>query len=69
VLAAELAGSGVRVLAIDPGEMDTVMHREAMPEADPATLARPEQVAEKILALLRSDVASGARLEVATWAS
>jgi NAD(P)-dependent dehydrogenase (short-subunit alcohol dehydrogenase family) len=51
-LAAELAGSGVEVVSIDPGEMDTAMHRDAMPEADPATLARPQAVAERIAALL-----------------
>jgi NAD(P)-dependent dehydrogenase (short-subunit alcohol dehydrogenase family) len=68
--AAELEGTGVRVLALDPGEMDTAMHRDAMPEADPATLARPADVAGKIVALLRSDdprVVSGARLEVSSW--
>ncbi len=45
ILAAELDGTQVRVLAVDPGEMDTVMHRAAMPDADPASLARPEEVA------------------------
>ena len=31
--AAELSESGVRFLSIDPGEMDTQMHADAMPEA------------------------------------
>ena len=69
-LAAELAGTGVRVLALDPGEMDTVMHRDAIPEADPATLARPSEVAARVVAIVRSDDArapSGARLEVSSW--
>jgi short-subunit dehydrogenase len=52
VLAAELEGSGVRVLSVDPGEMDTAMHRDAIPDADPKTLARPDEVARKILAIL-----------------
>lgn len=66
--AAELAERGVRVLSVDPGEMDTQMHREALPDADSATLARPAQVAERIVALLRNDaVASGSRVEAQNW--
>jgi len=38
-LAAEL--DPIRFLAVDPGEMDTAMHAAAIPDADPATLARP----------------------------
>ncbi|HEX6244071.1 MAG TPA: SDR family oxidoreductase [Polyangiales bacterium] len=53
-LAVELAGSGVQVLSIDPGEMDTAMHRDAVPDADPTTLARPETVAARIVALLEA---------------
>ena len=68
--AAELAERGVRVLAVDPGEMDTVMHRQALPDADAATLARPERVAARILALLRDErVASGSRIEAQNWSA
>lgn len=49
ILAAELDGTGVRILSIDPGEMDTAMHAAAMPDADRATLARPADAAAKIL--------------------
>jgi len=49
VWAAELAGTGVRVLTVDPGEMNTLMHAQAIPEADPATLADPTLVAVRIL--------------------
>jgi NAD(P)-dependent dehydrogenase (short-subunit alcohol dehydrogenase family) len=64
IWAAELADTGVRVLTIDPGEMNTRMHAEAMPEADPASLADPARVAERIVALIRDEqrAPSGARL-------
>jgi NAD(P)-dependent dehydrogenase (short-subunit alcohol dehydrogenase family) len=68
--AAELSERGVRVLAVDPGEMDTVMHRDALPDADPATLARPNDVAARILALLRDErVPSGSRVEAQNWSA
>lgn len=49
----ELAGTGVRFLTVDPGEMDTRMHREAVPDADPATLLPPERAAARVVQLLR----------------
>ena len=52
VLAAELDGSGVRVLVVDPGEMDTDMHSDALPGADPLSLARPDDVARRILKIV-----------------
>lgn len=68
VWAAELSERGVRVLSVDPGEMDTRMHRDALPEADPSTLLRPDDVAASILALLRDpNVRSGSRVEAANW--
>ena len=44
----EHAGEGVRFLSLDPGDMDTPMHAAAIPDADPATLKRPEQSAREL---------------------
>ena len=63
VWAEELAPFGVRVLAFDPGEMNTVMHREALPDADPTTLSDPAHVARRLIsALTDPSVPTGARL-------
>ena len=64
VWAAELDGTGVRFLGIDPGEMNTRMHAEAMPDADPATLADPAEVAKRIARLIdrSEEVPSGSRI-------
>jgi NAD(P)-dependent dehydrogenase (short-subunit alcohol dehydrogenase family) len=64
IWAAELGDTGVRLIAADPGEMDTAMHAEAMPEADPAKLAKPEQVAQWLTGLVSNPQAApnGARL-------
>jgi NAD(P)-dependent dehydrogenase (short-subunit alcohol dehydrogenase family) len=53
----ELKPLGVRVLAVDPGDMDTPLHALAVPAADPATLKRPQQAADEILALIEAQVA------------
>jgi NAD(P)-dependent dehydrogenase (short-subunit alcohol dehydrogenase family) len=65
--AAELEGTGVRVLSVDPGEMDTRMHAEAMPDADRSTLKDPAEVALRIADLVESAdaFASGVRVEAA----
>ena len=51
VWAEELAASGVTIISVDPGDMDTEMHRAAIPEADPAELKRPQDVAEAFVEL------------------
>lgn len=52
--AAELEDSGVRVNWVDPGEMNTAMHRDAEPEEDPTQWADPSEVTE-IFIYLASD--------------
>lgn len=61
--AAELATHGVQSIAVDPGEMDTAMHAAALPDADPATLSRPADVARTLLAAL-PHIDAGARVRV-----
>jgi NAD(P)-dependent dehydrogenase (short-subunit alcohol dehydrogenase family) len=64
--AAELADTGVRFLSVDPGEMDTQMHADAMPAASRDGLADPQAVARRIVSLLAAPGRwpSGARVEV-----
>jgi len=54
----ELRAHGVRVSAVDPGDMDTPLHALALPEADPTELKRPEDAAEEILARIEGVVAA-----------
>jgi NAD(P)-dependent dehydrogenase (short-subunit alcohol dehydrogenase family) len=60
VLAAELDGSSTRVLVFDPGDMNTAMHRDAIPDADPSELRDP---AESARALLRAVAQMKGRFE------
>jgi NAD(P)-dependent dehydrogenase (short-subunit alcohol dehydrogenase family) len=59
---AELAGEGVRVLSLDPGDMDTPMHAAAIPGADRTTLQRPEDAAQGIIAATLSALTAPARV-------
>ena len=71
VWAAELAGTGVRIVNVDPGEMDTRMHADAIPDANRAQLADPARVAAEIVALLQAEPgpAPGARVAIHTGPS
>ena len=46
----ELRTDGITVLTLDPGDMDTPLHSAAVPDADPASLKRPEDAAGEIAA-------------------
>jgi NAD(P)-dependent dehydrogenase (short-subunit alcohol dehydrogenase family) len=67
VWAAELEGTGVSLLSVDPGEMDTEMHAAAMPDADRSALAKPADVAARIVRLIARarSLPAGARLDAA----
>jgi NAD(P)-dependent dehydrogenase (short-subunit alcohol dehydrogenase family) len=64
--AAELAETGVRVNWVDPGNMNTAMHRAAEPKEDPTAWADPAAVTD-IFVSLASEAGQhvrGRRLEV-----
>jgi NAD(P)-dependent dehydrogenase (short-subunit alcohol dehydrogenase family) len=63
--AAELAETPVRVNWVDPGSMNTAMHRAAEPEEDPRSWADPADVTEVFVYLAsdESKTVSGHRFE------
>jgi NAD(P)-dependent dehydrogenase (short-subunit alcohol dehydrogenase family) len=52
IWAEELREEGIQVLSVDPGDMDTPLHALAVPDADPATLKRPETAARELAAAI-----------------
>src|SRR5499426_1552055 len=71
IAALELADTSVRLFSVDPGEMNTRMHADAMPDADPDTLPPPDAIAEKIVIMIRQSngIANGMRLIASDWSS
>lgn len=58
----EHANEGVRFLSLDPGDMDTPMHAAAIPDADPATLKRPEESARELIEAIEAALPQMARI-------
>jgi NAD(P)-dependent dehydrogenase (short-subunit alcohol dehydrogenase family) len=56
----ELRGEGVRVVSIDPGDMDTRLHELAVPGTDRLALKRPEDAAREIADAIAALTASRA---------
>src|SRR5262245_49383842 len=54
IAAQELAETSVRFLMVDPGEMDTQMHADALPDADRGSLQTPAAIAQKITLMIQT---------------
>jgi NAD(P)-dependent dehydrogenase (short-subunit alcohol dehydrogenase family) len=69
IAALELADTGVRFFSVDPGEMDTQMHADAIPDAARENLPAPDEAAEKIVLIIEhsASIESGARLIASDW--
>jgi len=66
MLADELAGRGVRCVAINPGGTRTDMRRAAYPAEDPATVPHPRAVVEPFVAIAAGAPAAGV-VEARQW--
>ncbi len=56
----ELRPLGIRVIDHDPGDMDTPLHAQALPQADRSALRRPTDAAAELLARLAPFTQQGA---------
>ncbi len=58
IWAEELKADRVRFVSFDPGDMDTDLHRAAVPDADPVSLKRPELAARELADILAGALAN-----------
>jgi NAD(P)-dependent dehydrogenase (short-subunit alcohol dehydrogenase family) len=63
VLSAELEASGIRVYVVDPGDMNTQMHRDAEPGEDLSNLPLPDVPAPAFLWLVEREQAAFGRFQ------
>lgn len=62
---AELADAGIRVVSIDPGDMDTPLHALAIPDADRSSLKDPDRAAAEIVELIAAHIVATSTIEAA----
>lgn len=55
----ELVSQGIRVVSLDPGDMDTPLHAVAVPDADQSELQRPEDAAQEVISKIAALVSRG----------
>ena len=56
----ELASEGIRIVSVDPGDMDTPLHALAVPDADRSTLKSPDAAAGEIADLIATNMRGAA---------
>ncbi len=64
ILTAELEGSNIRVYVVDPGDMNTEMHRQAEPGVDLSHLPDADGPAAALVQLLEEDSVDSGRFEL-----
>lgn len=63
----ELAAFGIQFLAIDPGDMNTAMHKAAIPDADFDSLYQPNDVAKDLWKFLDRENFEKVRFTASEW--
>jgi len=58
----ELSAEGIRMISIDPGDMDTPLHALAVPDADRSQLKSPDTAAGELVALIAAHIRGSHRV-------
>jgi NAD(P)-dependent dehydrogenase (short-subunit alcohol dehydrogenase family) len=62
----ELSSEGIRILSVDPGDMDTPLHAVAVPDADRSMLKRPQVAALELAEVIAASCLGTALDDIAT---